>query len=107
MNGEDKNLNIKPPKWGLALMTIVVVLLGVYLVALTRNSLKNYNYIGKSPEFKNIISVEGSGKVTAKPDVSVINAGVLTEKNTVTQAQKENTEKMNAIIKTLKNDFKI
>src|SRR3989338_2739096 len=107
MNGEDKNLNLKPPKWGLVLMTIVVILLGVYLVVLTRSSLKNYNYIGKSPEFKNIISVEGSGKVTAKPDVAVINTGVLTEKSTVAQAQKENTEKMNAIIKALKDDFKI
>jgi len=107
MDGDDKNLNIRPPKWGLALMTIVVVLLGIYLVALTRNSLKNYNYIGKSLEFKNIISVEGSGKVTAKSDVAVINAGVLTEKTTVAQAQKENTEKMNAIVKALKNDFKI
>ena len=107
MDGEDKNLNIRPPKWGLALMTIVVVILGVYLVSLTRNSLKNYNYIGKSPEFKNIVTVEGSGKVTAKSDVAVINAGVLTEKTTVAQAQKENTEKMNAIIKALKNDFKI
>ena len=107
MNGEDKNLNLKPPKWGLVLMTIVVILLGDYLVVLTRSSLKNYNYIGKSPEFKNIISVEGSGKVTAKPDVAVINTGVLTEKSTVAQAQKENTEKMNAIIKALKDDFKI
>src|SRR3989344_6705858 len=91
----------------LAIAGLVLVVLGIYLVILTRNSLKDYNYIGKSPEFKNIISVEGSGKGTAKPDVSVINAGVLSEKNTVTQAQKENTEKMNAIIKTLKNDFKI
>lgn len=107
MDSEDKNLYLKPPKWGLVLMTVAVVLLSVYLVSLTRNSLKNYNYIGKSPEFKNIISVEGSGQVTAKSDVAIINAGVLTEKSTVAQAQRENTEKMNAIIKALKDDFKI
>ncbi|MDO8669211.1 MAG: SIMPL domain-containing protein [Candidatus Buchananbacteria bacterium] len=86
---------------------IVLALLGVYLISLTRNSLKNYDYIGKSPEFKNIITVDGTGKVTAKSDIAIINAGVLTEKVTVAAAQKENTEKMNAIVKSLKDDFKI
>ena len=96
-----------PKKVLVIFLSVVLIILGVYLVSLTRNSLKNYSYIGKSPEFKNIITVDGSGKVTVKPDVAVINAGVVTEKNTVAEAQKENTDKMNAIIKTLKTDFKI
>lgn len=88
-------------------LSITLVLLSIYLISLTRNSLKTYNYIGKSPEFKNIITVNGSGKVTAKSDIAVINAGVLTEKNTVAEAQKENTAKMNAIVSALKDEFKI
>ncbi|PJE58278.1 MAG: hypothetical protein COU81_01575 [Candidatus Portnoybacteria bacterium CG10_big_fil_rev_8_21_14_0_10_36_7] len=96
-----------PKKVLVLFLGVVLLLLGIYLISLTRNSLKNYNYIGKSPEFKNIITVDGSGKVTAKSDIAIINTGVLTEKATVAQAQKENTEKMNAIVKVLKSDFKI
>lgn len=96
-----------PKKILLTVASLALLLLGIYLVVLTRNSLKAYNYIGKSPDFKNIVTVEGSGKVTVKADVAVINVGVLTDKNTVAQAQKENTEKMNNITKSLKNDFKI
>ncbi len=96
-----------PKKVLVIFLGLVLLLLGVYVISLTRNSIKNYNYIGKSPEFKNIITVEGTGKVTVKSDVAIINTGVLTEKATVAQAQKENTEKMNAIVKTLKDDFKI
>jgi len=96
-----------PKKIMIIFLSVVLVLLGIYLISLTRNSLKSYSYIGKSPEFKNIITVDGSGKVTAKSDVAIINAGVVTEKLTVEQAQKENTDKMNAIVKALKDEFKI
>lgn len=104
---EEKNLNLRPPKWGLILMTVVVALLSVYLISLTRNSLRAYDYIGKSPDIKDRVTVEGTGKVTAKPDIAKISIGVLTDKATVAVAQKENTDKMNAIIKALKDQFKI
>lgn len=86
---------------------IVLVLLGVYLVSLSINAWKNYDYIGKSPEFKNQVAVNGEGKVTVKPDVALINIGVTTEKITVAQAQKENVDKMNAVTKAIKDQFKI
>ncbi|MEK7652997.1 MAG: SIMPL domain-containing protein [Patescibacteria group bacterium] len=104
---EEKNLNLKPPKWGLVLMTIVAVLLSVYLISLTRNSWRVYDYIGKSPDIKDRVTVDGTGKVTAKPDIAQISIGVLTEKGTVKEAQKENTDKMNAITKALKDQFRI
>lgn len=107
MNEEEKNLNIRPPKLGLALATIIIVFLSVYVAVLTRNALKNYSYIGQSPEFKDRVTVDGTGKVTATPDIAVINIGVTTEKATVVAAQKENTDKINAIIKSLRDEFKI
>lgn len=89
------------------IMAIVLVILAVYLVGLTRNSLKSYDYIGKSPDYKNVVTVEGTGKVTAKPDVASVNIGIISEGITVQEVQKQNTDKMNAIISAVKNQFKI
>ncbi len=86
---------------------IILILLSAYLFVLTRNGWKNYNYIGKAPQFQSQIVIEGTGKITAKPDVALISIGVITDKSTVAVAQKENTDKMNAIIKSLKEKFKI
>ncbi|MFA6422683.1 MAG: SIMPL domain-containing protein [Candidatus Buchananbacteria bacterium] len=89
------------------IMAVVLVILAVYLVGLTRNSLRSYDYIGKSPDYKNIVTVEGTGKVTAKPDVASVNIGIISEGVTVDQVQKQNTDKMNAIVSAIKNQFKI
>ena len=89
------------------IMALVLIVLGIYLVSLTRNSMESYNYIGKSPEFQDRITISGDGKVTVSPDVATISVGVITEKKSVADAQSENTEKMNGIIKSLKGDFEI
>ena len=91
----------------LPFVVVVMILLSAYLVSLTRNSWENFNYIGKSPEYQYQVSISGTGKVTAKPDVAIINVGIITEKGTVEAAQKENTDKMNAIIAELKNQYRI
>lgn len=51
----------------------------------------------------NQITVSGEGKVYAKPDIAVVNLGVTTQKATVADAIKSNTEKMNAVIAAVKN----
>lgn len=85
---------------------VALLLLSLYLASLFRNSWKNYDYIGKSPEFQDRVTITGEGKATAVPDVAVISIGVLADKTTAAQAQKESTDKINSIIKALK-DFKI
>ncbi|MFA6918727.1 MAG: SIMPL domain-containing protein [Patescibacteria group bacterium] len=89
------------------LLAVVLIILAFYLASLARNSVRNYDYIGKSPDYKNIVTVDGVGKVTAKPDVAMVNIGIITEGNSVTQIQKDNTSKMNAITKAIKDQFKI
>jgi uncharacterized protein YggE len=89
------------------LVVALVVVALVYLASLTRNSLKAHNYIGKSPEFQDRITVEGTGKAMAKPDVATISIGIVTDKASVAEAQTENTNKMNAVVKALKDQFKI
>lgn len=49
------------------------------------------------------ITVNAQGKVYAKPDVAVAQFGVTTEGKTTQAVVKENTEKMNAVIKAVKD----
>lgn len=98
---------MSPKKFLAPIMALVLILLGLYIVSLTRNSFENYNYIGKSPEFKEHITITGSGEVTVSPDIAIVSVGTIIEKSTVVAAQDENTRKMNSIIESLKNDFDI
>src|SRR3989339_879691 len=86
---------------------IVLVFLSAYLVSLTRNSWKEYNYVGKSPEFKDRISIEGTGKVSAASDIATVNIGLISEKSNVADAQNEKSEIMNRIINELKTTYSI
>lgn len=81
-----------------AALLVVLIVAGL---ALIRNWNKSYDYIGV-PETRDMISVEGVGKVTVVPDVATFTLGVMTEKSLVAEAQKENTTKMNKIIAALK-----
>lgn len=49
-----------------------------------------------------LLTVSGTGKVTAVPDQAVLTAGVITEAETAAAALTENTHKMNAVFATLK-----
>ena len=61
-------------------------------------------------KFKNLdqasnyqITVSGEGKVYAKPDIALVNLGVKTEGQTTQDVIARNTEKMNAVIKAVKD----
>ncbi len=82
---------------GVVLMVLLIVA-GIFLI---RNWYKSYYYIGQA-ETRDTISIQGMGKVTAIPDIATFTVGIQTEKYTVAAAQKENTDKMNEIIKALK-----
>jgi len=79
----------------------------IYLALLSWNAYKAHDYIGISPKESYSITITGEGKVTGVPDVAKIQLGYSIEKKTVTEAQKENTAKMNTLIDKLKKDFKI
>jgi hypothetical protein len=92
-------------------ITPVVILLfvvgAVYLGALTRNAVKAHNYIGVSEEKQYSISFQGSGEVTATPDMAKITLGHSITKDNVADAQETNSEKINNVISKLKTDFNI
>lgn len=81
---------------------ILMVAATVYLAFLSRNKFKEYDYIGRTAESKNEITISGQGKIVAVPDIAKVNISLSTIKKTVAEAQKENSEKMNNIIKEIK-----
>ncbi|OGF24301.1 hypothetical protein A3H09_02715 [Candidatus Falkowbacteria bacterium RIFCSPLOWO2_12_FULL_45_13] len=93
---------------------IVTIFIGVfltigsiYLALLSWNAYKAHDYIGISPKTPHSISIMGEGKIIGLPDVAKIQLGYSVEKKTVAEAQKDNSNKMNAMIDKLKKDFKI
>ena len=86
---------------------ILALALIIYVGVLTRNALRTYDYIGKAPDMINQITVTGTAKVSATPDIALLNLGIVSEGATVNAAQKGVTDKMNAIISALKGQFKI
>lgn len=89
--------DFKPGSWVLAIVGVMLVL---FLAAETRNTLQEFNYIGKSE--RDTISIQGEGKAQVRPDVTIVELGVTTDGKTVEAIQKENTNKMNEILKAVK-----
>lgn len=84
------------------LFSLLIISILAFFAVEVRNRLKNYDYIGKSAESSHSITIAGIGKVTVIPDIATFTIGVITEQKAVTQAQSENTAKMNGIIAELK-----
>lgn len=87
--------------------SVFLILASVYVALMSINAYKTNQYIGITGEQKRSLFMTGEGKVVGTPDVALIQLGYSIEKPTVAAAQKDNTEKMNAMIKILKDDYKI
>ena len=85
-----------------ALFGLLALGLFIYVTLLARNASKQHDYIGRPESQRDTIAISAEGKVTARPDIASISVGVMTEKKTVADAQKENTAKMTAIIAKIK-----
>ncbi|MFA6100104.1 MAG: SIMPL domain-containing protein [Patescibacteria group bacterium] len=91
---------MKISKLLIGIIGLVALALIIFLGVKTRNAWQEYYYIGKAG--RDTITLDGQGKVTAKPDVATVDLGVVTEGATVKDIQQKNTDKMNAIIAALK-----
>lgn len=80
---------------------IAGVFLIFFLATLVVNNIKTFKRIGIADRMPNSITIEGTGKVTAAPNIAVTNIGLVTEKLDVAAAQTENSNKMNALIVSL------
>lgn len=93
---------MKNNKFLQGIVGLLAVALILFVAAKTRNTLAEYDYVGKAVRDRDTISIQGEGKVTAKPDLARLDLGVQTDAATVRDAQQRNTQRMNAIIAAVK-----
>jgi len=84
-------------KKGYALAVILVAGTVVFFVGQL-----SYQQKALDQQNQNQITISGEGKVYAKPDVAIISLGVTTQGTTVADVTKNSTDKMNAVIDTVK-----
>lgn len=95
MNNHPTYLNI--------LAAILLAVLAVFVGLKSWNAYAEHSRIGVAVRDRDTISVQGMGKVETTPDIALVNLGVQTEAAAVRAGQEENTQKMNAITKMLKD----
>lgn len=88
-------------------MTVLVAALllsaTLFLFTRARNASLERKYIGRVPNQRDTITIEGEGKVTSKPTLAQITVGLYSEGGDVPVVQAENTRKVNAMIAALKD----
>ncbi|MBI4837302.1 MAG: SIMPL domain-containing protein [Candidatus Portnoybacteria bacterium] len=102
---DEKKLSVRiiPPHEYIPYMFILLVLaLIVFLGVVAAKVFKESQYIGKSVEFQNTITVSGQGKILAKPDIGRVDLSALTESKTVADAVSENNQNMNKVVRAMK-----
>ena len=80
------------------LLVYIIFLVGTMI----RNNMQRYFVIGHAPVQEQTITLEATGKVTAKPNIAMTTIGMTETSSTVIAAQKQNTKVMNDLISKLK-----
>jgi len=88
----------------LAAVLIVFVLVLIILAAVEiPNKIKQGKYIGREGAVNNTIAVSGQGEVYVKPGLAIIDFTVSAEASAVSKAMSDNSSRMNAVIKAVKD----
>ncbi|MEN9557966.1 MAG: hypothetical protein RL141_335 [Candidatus Parcubacteria bacterium] len=94
--------SMKIPPYLQILSGVLLAVLCLFVGLKSWNAYAEHSRIGVAVRDRDTIAVQGTGKVTASPDLALVNLGVQTEADTVRAGQDENTKKMNAIVAMLK-----
>jgi len=84
------------------MLVLVLLVLAIFLVFKTLNTIKEYRFIGGGVAATNTISVSGEGEVFAVPDIAEFSFSVTEERETVAEAQEVSAQKINRILDFLK-----
>ena len=84
--------NLKPLIWT---GSLVLVILAMFLLV-------EINHVSNTATTTNTVSFSGEGKVTAKPDIAVISASIVTQATNSESAQDSNSTKSNTVDSFLK-----
>jgi len=85
-----------------SLFTILAVALILFVGILSLKSYAEWKEVGHEPSGRDTITLDGEGKVSGEPDLAQVDIGLFTEGEDVPSAQDLNTQKVNAIIRALK-----
>ncbi|MEK7540882.1 MAG: SIMPL domain-containing protein [Patescibacteria group bacterium] len=96
MEEETKKIEFSNRVFALAAVLIIVI-------AISYLGQTMYQFSSLPQNFPQEITITGEGKVFVKPDIVLVNLGVQTEAKKSADAVNKNNEKMNAIIKAIKD----
>jgi len=88
--------------WGKSLMGVACVGVVLFFYAAAFKDIRLGKNAGKAPTDVKTIIIDGTGKVTAIPDIGTVDVGFMTEGKNVQAIQKENVTKMNKLIEAVK-----
>lgn len=87
----------------LKVVNVFFIILTIFLVTATLYAFKSYRYADNKIPVNNTITVSGEGEVFAVPDVVTFSFGAMSSAKTVTEAQKNVTDKINKALGLVKN----
>jgi uncharacterized protein len=85
------------------IVSILLVVLAVSSIVDIYSKIKKTKYIGQDVQYKNTITISGTGEIYTKPDLAVISFSVVNEAKDASLALSQNSEKMNKVIDALKS----
>ena len=80
----------------------VGILLALFLLAATLVKVKEYRFVGSGVTATNTITVSGTGKIDRAPDTAKVSFTVSNEQKDLKSAQKNVSDKVDAVTKSLK-----
>lgn len=84
------------------LLTAVSLMLVLYLGVLSWNAVATHDTIGQEPHGRDVITIDGEGKVSGTPTLAEVSLGLYSEGMDVPQVQSDNNAKVNGIIDAMK-----
>jgi uncharacterized protein YggE len=100
MNDSEKTIHIAPPHKIQMAVVVAVSMLALFLLVQTISAFENLGRPTTPP--MNLITVQGSGKASAVPDIAQITFGVTQTATTVAEAQSAATKQTNAALDAVK-----
>jgi hypothetical protein len=77
---------------------VLLVILSLYYLAKTFTEIKGYKYIGGGAAASNVMTFDGTGEITASPDLATVSLTIREEAKTMKEAQDKVTTKETAVL---------
>lgn len=80
---------------------VLLIILSLYYLAKTITEIKGYKYIGGGAPASNVMSFDGTGEITASPDIATVSLTIRENAKTMKDAQDKATAKETAVLNFL------